>query len=102
MNRIRLATWVAVSVGFALAPGLSYGQSTSLTPFDKLPDWSGLWMMMGGTVFDTATQSGKGGAITPGVREHPPYTEAYEKKYEEQLARRDANRFPDVITNCGV
>jgi hypothetical protein len=102
MNGISLRTWMALSAGFVLAPVLDYGQSTPLTPFDKLPDWSGLWMMMGGTVFDTATQTGKGGAITPGVREHPPYTEAYEKKYEEHLGRRDANRFPDVITNCGV
>ena len=102
MSGTRLAAWAALSAGLVLAPGQSYGQSTALTPFDKLPDWSGLWMMMGGTVFDAATQTGKGGVLTHGLREHPPYTEAYEKKYEEHLARRDADRFPDVITNCGV
>ena len=57
---------------------------------------------MVGTVFDTATQTGKGGVVTPGVREHPPYTPEFEKIYEEHLALRDANRYPDVITNCGV
>ncbi|PWU05376.1 MAG: hypothetical protein C5B51_14620 [Terriglobia bacterium] len=102
LNVTRLVTWAALGAAFVLAPGPGYGQSAALTPFDKLPDWTGLWMMMGGTVFDTATQTGKGGAVTPGVREHPPYTEVYEKKYEEHLAKRDANRFPDVITNCGV
>jgi hypothetical protein len=74
----------------------------ALTPFDKLPDWSGTWSMVGGTVFDRATQTGKGGSIDPGVREHPPYTPEYEKKYAEHLKLRDANRYPDVRTNCGV
>jgi len=102
MNGTRLATWAALSAVLVLAPGLSYGQSTTLTAFDKLPDWTGLWRMMGPTIFDTATQTGKGGAVTPGVREHPPYADVYEKKYQEHLARRDVSRLPDVITNCGV
>ncbi len=58
MSGIRLA---ALSVVFVLASGLSYAQNGPLTPFDKLPDWSGTWTMMGGTVFDLATQTGKGG-----------------------------------------
>ena len=85
-----------------LAPGLSRAQSSATTPFDKLPDWSGLWNMMGGTVFDTSTQTGKGDVVTPGVREHPPYNAEYEMIYEGHLALRDKDRFPDVITNCGV
>ena len=93
MSRIRLA---ALSVVFVLASGLSYGQNAALTPFDKLPDWSGTWTMMGGTVFDPATQTGKGGAVTPGVREHPPYNDVYEKKYEAHLALRDAYKLPDT------
>jgi hypothetical protein len=102
MNGLKLAKWAALGIGFVLAQGPGFGQPAAPTPFDKLPDWTGMWKMMGGTVFDTATQTGKGGVVTPGVREHPPYTDVYEKKYDDHLARRDANRFPDVITNCGV
>jgi len=72
------------------------------TPSEKLPDWSGAWQMMGGTVFDAATQTGKGGAIDFGVREHPPYNAEWEALYQRNLEKRDQNRFPDVFTNCGV
>ncbi|HSP67644.1 MAG TPA: hypothetical protein VLN48_07945 [Bryobacteraceae bacterium] len=96
------ATGMALFAGFAIALVSSYAQTPALTPFDKLPDWSGTWAMMGGTVFDKATQTGKGGSIDPGVREHPPYTPAYEKKYAEHLKLRDEDRYPDVQTNCGV
>ena len=72
------------------------------TPSEKLPDWSGAWQMMGGTVFDAATQTGKGGAIDVGVREHPPYNAEWEALYQRNLEKRDQNRFPDVFTNCGV
>ena len=102
MNRNRLALLLAFAGGSLLAPGLSYGQTAAPTPFDKLPDWTGVWSMTGGTVFDTATQTGKGGSVTPGVREHPPYTAEYEKKYMAHLALRDVERYPDVISNCGV
>src|SRR5436190_10812724 len=90
------------AIGIALSAGFALAQTPTLTPFDKLPDWSGTWAMMGGTVFDRATQTGKGGSIDPGVREHPPYTAAYEKKYLEHLKLRDEDRYPDVQTNCGV
>jgi hypothetical protein len=65
---------LAENFRFVIVPARSYAQTPALTPFDKLPDWSGTWAMMGGTVFDRATQTGQGGSITPGVREHPPYT----------------------------
>jgi len=93
-----------ISAGFLflLAPGLGWAQAPAVTPFEKLPDWTGLWSMMGGTVFDTASQTGKGGVTTHGVREHPPYTPAYEKIYQDHLALRDADHFPDILTNCGV
>ena len=77
-------------------------QTTAIVPFDKLPDWSGVWSMQGGTVFDRATQTGEGGAITPGVREHPPYNAEWEAIYTKNLDLRDKNLFPDVFTNCGV
>jgi hypothetical protein len=60
---------------FLFASGLGLGQSgqtTSLLSYDKLPDWSGVWQMQGGTVFDRATQTGQGGSASMGVREHPP------------------------------
>ncbi len=102
MNGKRLVIWVALSAGLVLEQGLSYGQSTALTPFDKLPDWSGVWSLMGGTIFDTATQTGKGGVLTPGVREHPPYNDVYEKKYQAHLALRDEHRYPDTSSMCGI
>src|SRR5512142_1629579 len=75
-NRVvmdRKTLLVALSVSFLFVPGASYGQNAAVTSFDKLPDWSGVWSMVGGTIFDRATQTGEGGSVTPGVREHPPY-----------------------------
>ncbi len=86
-------------LSFSLFAGLA---SAQVVPYDKLPDWSGTWQMQGGTVFDRATQTGEGGSVTPGVREHPPYTAEYEKKYAAHLALRDADRYPDVFSNCGI
>jgi len=102
MTRRSLAIAIALSAGFVAAAGMSYAQAPALTPFDKLPDWSGTWSMMGGTVFDRATQTGQGGSVTPGVREHPPYNAEYEKQYMAHLKLRDEDRYPDVQTNCGV
>jgi hypothetical protein len=102
MHSNRTFALAALSAGLLLIPGGSFAETGGVTPFDKLPDWSGVWSMMGGTVFDRATQTGKGGSVDKGVREHPPYNEAYEKIYAEHLALRDADRYPDVITNCGV
>src|ERR1700722_9885373 len=106
MKRTSLTILLALS---AMAmPSLSYADDAgaAVTPFDKLPDWSGVWFMTGDkgtqTVFDHDTLTGKGGSGDKGVREHPPYTAEYEKKYEEHLALRDADRYPDVQTNCGV
>ena len=88
-------------IGFLLLAGVTLGQSPVPT-FDKLPDWSGAWSMMGGTVFDRASQTGQGGALAVGVREHPPYNAEWEAKYQKNVALKDQGRFPDVITNCGV
>jgi hypothetical protein len=75
-----LATGIALSAGFAIMPSMVHAQAPTPTPFDKLPDWSGTWAMMGGTVSDRATQTGQGGSVTLGVREHLPYNTGYEKK----------------------
>ena len=67
-----------------------------------LPDWSGVWAMNGGTVFDRGTVDGQGGSNTPGVREHPPYNAEYEAKYERNLQLRDDGLFPDPLSFCGI
>ena len=94
-----------------LVSGISYGQGRGLqvpsytptvTPYDKLPDWSGVWQMVGPTVFDTGTQTGKGGATDIGVREHPPYNAEWEALYQKNLAKRDKAMLPDTNTFCGI
>jgi len=80
-------TFTGLSVALMLLAGMGYGQgrgqqvpsyTPTVTPWEKLPDWSGVWQMMGGTVFDAATQTGKGGSVDIGVREHPPYNAEWE------------------------
>jgi len=68
----------------------------------SLPDWSGVWQMMGGTVFDRATQVGQGGALSKGVREKPPYNAEWEARYQRNLKLRDEERLPDPINTCGT
>ena len=61
-----------------LAIGVAAGQA-SKPAATALPDWSGVWQMVGPTVFDRATlepQNGRAGYA--GVREYPPYTDEYE------------------------
>jgi hypothetical protein len=71
--------------------------------WDDLPDWSGVWAMIGPTVFDAATVEPRDGrAGTAGVREHPPYNAEYERKYERNIALVAADRFPDPQTTCGL
>lgn len=95
---------VVLAFAVWVAPGLCVAQNAPATPppYNTLPDWSGAWQMAGGTVFDRATQTGQGGAISPGVRSHPPYNAEWEAIYKSHLERRDKNLFPDTISNCGV
>ena len=58
--------------------------------------------MQGPTVFDRSTQTGEGIALTPGVREHPPYNAEWEAKYQRNLKLRDQSRLPDPINTCGT
>src|SRR6266705_6285751 len=101
-TKTKIVVLAGLGMCLLFAQGLSYGQKAPLPEFSKLPDWSGVWQMMGGTVFDRASQTGEGGALTHGVREHPPYNAQWEARYQKNLALRDQDRFPDVITNCGV
>lgn len=69
----------------------------------QLPDWSGVWAMEGGTVFDRASvEPANGRAGNPGVREHPPYNEEWEARYRRNIEVVAAGRFPDPITVCGT
>jgi len=105
MRRKVSVTLIVFSLGLLFVTGLNFGQSgqpAGAIAYDKLPDWSGVWAMQGGTVFDAATQTGKGGSINVGVREHPPYNAEWEANYEKSLALRDKALLPDTQTNCGV
>jgi hypothetical protein len=97
----RSAAILTLGITFLFTLGVAFGQSVPAAQ-PKLPDWSGAWSMVGGTVFDRATQTGQGGSVTPGVREHPPYNAEWEAIYSKNVALRDQGRFPDVFTNCGV
>ena len=70
-----------------------------------LPDWSGVWERYEGNggMFDVATtRPADGRAGSPGVRQHPPLTEAWEQKYRNTLATVAAGRLPDPISYCGT
>ena len=76
----------------------SNAQSTSTA----LPDWSGVWQMVGGTVFDRATATGPGAVLTPGLRSRPPYNPKYEAIYSRNVKLRDQGQLPDPINTCGT
>jgi hypothetical protein len=86
---------VRVAVVALLAAPAAAGAQT-------LPDWTGVWQMVGGTVFDRATMTGQGGALTPGVRERPPYNAQWEAIYQRNLKLRDQGQLPDPINTCGT
>jgi hypothetical protein len=98
----RLSMALALILGLAASPGFGQDRPPALRSYETLPDWSGAWAMVGGTVFDRATQTGEGGAVSKGVRSHPPYNAEWEAIYRSHLERRDKNLFPDTISNCGV
>ena len=69
---------------------------------DALPDWSGVWQMVGGTVFDRATATSQGGVLTPGLRSRPPYNAEWEAIYQRNVKLRDGGQLPDPINTCGT
>jgi hypothetical protein len=77
----------------------AYAQSASL------PDWSGVWERYEGNggIFDPSTVEPKDGrAGSPGVRQYPPLTAAWEAKYKVNLALAAKDRLPDPISRCGT
>jgi hypothetical protein len=70
-----------------------------------LPDWSGVWERYEGNggMFDiSTTQPPEGWAGSPGVRQFPPLTEFWEKKYKQNLELVALDRLPDPISICGT
>ena len=76
-----------------------------MAPAGELPDWSGVWQRVEGNggMFDVATtKPADGFAGSPGVRQFPPLTEAWEAKYRDALELVDDGRLPDPISRCGT
>lgn len=95
-GRIRAAALVATAI-WAAAAIPAHAQATAL------PDWSGVWAMQGGTIFDRATvQPPNGNAGNPGVREFPPYTDEWEAIYRKNIERVKQGTFADPISTCGT
>ncbi len=70
-----------------------------------LPDWSGVWERVEGNggIFDPSTvRPADGRAGSPGVRQFPPLTDAWELKYQANLERVARDRLPDPISRCGT
>src|SRR5688500_1018216 len=87
---------IAITVAIVLCSAAGYGQT--------LPDWSGVWAMQGGTIFDRATvqppNAGANDPVTP--REFPPYNAEWEAKYVANNERAKKGTFPDPASTCGT
>lgn len=97
-----LTLLAAVPTAALLAAGAA---ATELPDFDALPDWSGVWERVEGNggMFDVeTTRPPDGRAGEPGVRQYPPLSEAWERKYRETLAVVAEGRLPDPISICGT
>ena len=99
--RIRGSFAASLVVAVAIVAGSLVADAQSTRPA-TLPDWSGIWAMQGGTVFDRATvQPPNGRAGEPGVREFPPYNDEWEAKYRRNIELVKQGTFPDPISACG-
>jgi len=79
--------------------------SVGATADESLPDWSGVWARYEGNagMFDVSTtEPADGRAGSPGVRQHPPLTKAWEEKYQRTLQLVAAGRLPDPVSICGT
>jgi len=88
--------------GFTLVLWLAAASGYAQRPSGPLPDWSGVWQMIGPTIFDGATVEPKNGrAGDPGVRERPPYNAEWEALYVKNIEAIKQGRFPDPVNTCG-
>jgi hypothetical protein len=100
--RLRRASVVVLVLVVGAFAAVLRGQ-TAQRPPAAMPDWSGVWAMEGGTVFDRGTvQPRNGRAGEPGVRSFPPYTDEWEARYRANLERVAKGTFPDPISTCGT
>jgi hypothetical protein len=98
-----MRTALLAAAACAIATAITVAGQASKPAASALPDWSGVWQMVGPTVFDRATvQPQNGRAGDKGVRESPPYTEEYEAIYRKNIERIKDGTFPDPISVCGV
>lgn len=89
----------------ALLTTLLLLHSAAHSQSQALPDWSGVWERYEGNggIFDPSTVTPKDGrAGSPGVRQFPPLTAAWEAKYKANLALAAKDRLPDPISHCGT
>ena len=87
-----------ISIGCLLSLAIAAGAA-------ELPDWSGVWQRVEGNggMFDVSTtRPPDGHAGSPGVRQYPPLTEAWEAKYQARLELVAKGRLPDPISRCGT
>jgi hypothetical protein len=93
---------MALATAAAAAMLLAQPASAQAAP-EQLPDWTGVWEMVGGTLFDRSTaEPPNGRSGEPGVRERPPYTAEWEARYLANIERVRQDRFPDPVTTCGT
>lgn len=97
----------ALALGLAgpvqTAAAAAAAQPARAAAWAALPDWSGVWTMIGNTVFDRSTQNdAPGGAGSAGVRERPPYNPEWEQRYLKNIAGVANGTFPDPLTFCGI
>src|ERR1051326_1672206 len=89
--------------GFIFVFGVATGAAHAQRAAGPLPDWSGVWQMIGPTIFDAATVEPKGGrAGDAGVRERPPYNAEWEALYLKNIDAVKKGLFPDPVTTCGT
>ena len=101
MKRAPLAS--ALALVLALTGAAAHAQTVTAKDGHAMPDWSGVWQMIGNTVFDQATKvPANGVAGLAGTTEAIPYNAEWRKKYEANMARVAIDRFPDPVTTCGT
>ncbi len=99
---MRRALLAGLALSLALAAA-AQAQVVQARDGHALPDWSGVWQMIGNTVFDQATKTPERGvAGLPNTREAVPYNAEWQAKYEANIAKVAIDRWPDPLTNCGT
>lgn len=100
-TKIRRALVIGICAGTLLTQGLAFGQRPAAPA--PLPDWSGVWQMVGPTIFDAATvEPPNGRAGEPGVRERPPYNAEWEARYQKNIDAIRRGVLPDPVNTCGT